>query len=44
MPLHDHVISPEGGEFRLRERVHGIDGQRSTFFQIDLEIIRMVWS
>ena len=35
---------PEGGEFGLRERVHGIDGQRSIFLQIDLEIIGTVWS
>ena len=34
----------EGGEFRLRERVHGVDGWRSTFLQIDLEIIGMVQS
>ena len=34
----------EDGEFRLRERGHGVDEWKSTFFQIDLEIIRTVQS
>ena len=34
----------ESGEFGLRERVHGIDGRRSIFLQIDLEIIRTMQS
>ena len=33
----------ENFELRLRERIHWNDWQRSSFFQINFEVVRLMW-